>query len=158
MEHELLGREFAAGRQFLGRLPHGRDIIAAIEDFCIQQEILAGSFSLIGAVSAATMGAYDQQKQEYMSFKKEGNLEILSCLGNISLKDGQPFVHGHIALADESGQTTGGHLFSETTIFAGEIHLIELTGTPHCQSLERIQDEITGLMLWDMNKADIKSS
>lgn len=103
------------------------------------------TFSVIGAVSSATIGAYDQKQQVYVTSKEEAPLEIVSCIGNVSLKDGKPFIHAHILLADEQGKTIGGHLFSETIIYAGEINLQELTGKP----MERTYDNDTGLMLWE---------
>ena len=42
--------EFKLGRRFLGRLPHGKDLIASIEDFCIESSIQMATFSVIGAV------------------------------------------------------------------------------------------------------------
>ena len=141
---KLIFREFTPGRRFMGRLPHGKDIITVIEDFCKENSVQAATFSLIGAVSAATLGAYDQKQQVYVSFKESAALEILSCIGNISLKEGRPFVHAHIVLGDEQGKVIGGHLFSETLIFAGEIEIQELTGPP----LERTYDRETGLALW----------
>ena len=86
----------------------------------------------------------------YVTVKEDRELEILSCTGNISIKEGRPFVHAHIMLADIHGATIGGHLFSDTVVFAGEIEIVELVGTP----LERRHDEVTGLMLWQM-AADI---
>lgn len=137
---------FEPGRRFLGRLPHGKDLITSIEDFCKENSIQMAVFSLIGAVSSATIGAYDQKQQVYVTFKEEGDLEIVTCTGNISLRDGSPMVHAHIVIGDEQGKTMGGHLFSETIIFAGEIDLRELVGNP----LERAPDATTGLMLWEM--------
>ena len=142
----LVARNFAGGREFVGRMPKDQDIVATIEDFCARNAIMSGAVSLIGAASSATLGTYDQKQQVYVTFKKEGHLEILSCLGNISLKDEKPFLHAHIILADEAGNAMGGHLFSETICFAGEIYIRELTGA----TLERNYDEATGLMLWDM--------
>jgi len=142
----IAGREFGTGRRFLGRLAHGTDILGSIEGFCVQHGIQTGVFSLIGAVSSATIGAYDQQQQVYVTVKEDRELEILSCTGNISVKEGRPFVHAHIVLADIHGATIGGHLFSDTTVFAGEIEIVELVGTP----LERGHDDVTGLMLWKM--------
>jgi len=103
------------------------------------------TFSMIGAVSSATIGAYDQKQQVYITFTEKAPFEILSCIGNISLKDGKPFVHAHILLGDEKGKTIGGHLFSEPLIFAGEIEIQELKGKP----MERAYDSTTGLMLWN---------
>lgn len=131
----------------MGRLAHGEDILSSMEAFCARHSIQAGVFSLIGAVSSATIGAYDQKQQVYVTVKEDRELEILSCTGNISLKEGKPFAHAHVVLGDHAGATIGGHLFSPTIVFAGEIHMIELVGTP----LERTYDDVTGLMLWHMD-------
>lgn len=142
---ELSCFEFQQGRIFVGRLPHSGDLINSIEEFCKKALIQMATFSVIGAVSSATIGAYDQKQQVYVTSKEEAPLEIVSCIGNVSLKDGKPFIHAHILLADEQGKTIGGHLFSETIIYAGEINLQELTGKP----MERTYDNDTGLMLWE---------
>ncbi|HUV50689.1 MAG TPA: PPC domain-containing DNA-binding protein [Anaerolineae bacterium] len=136
--------EFQRGRIFAGCLPHGRDLILSVEEFCEDALIRMATFSVIGAVSSATIGTYDQKQQVYVTVKEEAPFEIVSCTGNVSLKDNKPFIHAHILLADEQGKTTGGHLFSETIIYAGEINLQELTGKP----MERTYDNDTGLMLW----------
>ena len=136
--------EFKHGRFFVGRLPHGEDLLQSIEALCKKSSIQMAIFSVIGAVSSATIGAYDQDQQVYVTFKEESPLEIVTCSGNVSLKEGQSFVHAHIMLADEQGKPLGGHLFPGSIIYAGEMHLQELTGDP----LERVHDETTGLMLW----------
>ena len=133
--------EFKLGRRFVCRLPHGKDLITSIEDFCIELSIQMATFSIIGAVSSVTFGAYDQKQQVYVTFKEESQLEIVNCIGNVSLQDGDPVVHAHIVLGDKKGKTMGGHLFSETILFAGEINLQEMTGKP----LERVYDDKTGL-------------
>ncbi len=142
---KLTGSEFQLGRYIMGRLPYGEDLIFSIETLCASSSIQMATFSLIGAVSSYTIGAYDQAQHVYVTATQEANLEIVTCTGNISLMDGNPFVHAHIVLGDEKGNTIGGHLFSETIIFAGEISLQELKGKP----LERIYDEQTGLSLWN---------
>ena len=141
---KLTCSEFKTGRRFVGRLPHGKDLITFIEDFCKKASIQMATFSVIGAVSSVTMGVYDQKQQVYVTFTEETQLEIVTCIGNVSLMDGNPVVHAHIVLGDKQGKVTGGHLFSETILFAGEIELQELTGKP----LERAYDDTTGLMLW----------
>jgi uncharacterized protein len=147
----MICREYSAGRRFVGRLPHGGDLITALETFCARHEIQIAVFSLIGAVSKATLGAYDQKQQVYVTFTAEGSLEILSCTGNISIKEGRPFVHAHVILCDEGGKTIGGHLFPGTVIFAGEAQITELNGPP----LAREYDPTTGLMLWNMGSPDV---
>ena len=71
-------------------------------------------------------------------------MEVITCVGNVSLKDQAPVIHAHIVLGDERGKIIGGHLFSETVLYAGEMDLQELVGKP----LERLYDRTTGLFLW----------
>jgi len=130
----------------LGRLPHGKDLLRTIEEFCERDSIRTGIFFVIGAVTSVTLGSYDQNQQVYVTAKKEEPLEIVHCTGNISLKDGKVSVHAHGVLADQNGRTIGGHLFSETRVYAGEIFIQELTGDP----LEREYDDTTGLFLWNL--------
>jgi len=126
------------------RLPHGADLLEALTEQCRQRGITMGFVSVIGAVEGATIGYYDQKERVYRSSQIAGGLEITSCNGNISLKDGAVMVHAHILLSDDEGKTYGGHLMSPTTLFAGEALIQELEGEP----LEREYDEVTGLFLW----------
>jgi hypothetical protein len=123
------------------------DLITSITDFCIESSVRMATFSVIGSVSSVTMGAYDQKQQVYVTSIQEAHLEVVTCMGNVSLMDGEPVVHAHIVLGDLQGKTTGGHLFSETILYAGEIDLQELTG----KSMERAHDDTTGLMLWNVS-------
>lgn len=135
---------FEMGRCILGRLPYGKDLVKTIHDFCVQESIQAGVFSVIGAVMSVTLGSYDQNQQVYVTVKKEEPLEIVHCTGNVSLKDAKVAVHAHAVLADMNGETIGGHIFSGTVVYAGEMHIQELLGKP----LEREYDDTTGLSLW----------
>ena len=67
------------------------------------------------------------------------------------MKNGRPFVHAHIVLADKEGNTRAGHLL-EGIVFATELHLQELRGA----KLERKNDKVTGLSLWDMTNPKSK--
>ena len=142
--NDMTGLEMQHGRLFLGRLPYKKDLITSVENFCKESSIDMAVFSIIGAVSSVTIGSYDQKQQVYVSHFEKASLEILTCTGNISLKEGNPVAHAHIVLCDEEGKTTGGHLFSDTIVFAAEIELQELIGN----TLERVYDKNTGLMLW----------
>jgi len=140
----ITAAEFESGRCFLGRVAHGEDLVAAIERFCLTHGLETAVFSMIGALTTATLGAYDQKQQVYVTFTREGPLEIVHCGGNISLKNGVPTVHAHAVLADINGGTLGGHIFSQSRVFAGEILVRELVGTP----CNRAYDRTTGLYLW----------
>ena len=135
---------FRAGRRFLARLPHGGDLITAVEDLCRHQDIQHATFQIIGAVSLLTIGIFDQQQQVYVTDRQQGDFEIVSCSGNVSRQQGRYLINSRIAAADTQGRLTGGALFSKTRIYAAEIDLQELIGDP----LKRTYDPSTGLMLW----------
>jgi predicted DNA-binding protein with PD1-like motif len=144
LDEVIRATEYNAGKCILGRLPHSGDLVGAVENFCLDQSLSMAVFSIIGSVTSATLGSYDQKQQVYVTFKKEEPLEIVHCTGNVSLKDGKPTVHAHGIFADINGNTLGGHVFSETVVYAGEIYLRELLGKP----LTRDYDDQTGLFLW----------
>jgi hypothetical protein len=137
-------------RELIVRLKHDADLIQSITELARNMGIEAGSFAAIGALKRARLGYYDQKNHEYREIKIDSPHEMASCLGNISLKDGEPFVHAHVVLADETGNTKGGHL-SEGIVFAAEVHLCQLKGP----KLERKYDEATGLWLWNVEQTSL---
>lgn len=140
----ILAHDLKLGRCLVARLGHGADILGQIADLAKNEKIETGTFSAIGALMQAELAYYDQSSQEYRKIAVEGALELVSCSGNVSTRDGQPSVHAHAALADLSGNVKGGHLLSGK-IFAAELCLQELLGKP----LVRKHDQTTGLYLWD---------
>ena len=147
----MSSRELTAGRTFLVRAKHDSDIIGFLTEIAKRNAITTATFTAIGALKRAKLAFYDQEKQEYHEMELDAPYEIASCVGNISMKNGRPFVHAHIVLADKEGNTRAGHLL-EGIVFATELHLQELTGT----KLERKNDKVTGLSLWDMTNPKSK--
>ena len=133
------------GRTFIGRFTSRSDLLTSLTDFCKKENIRLGVFSVIGAVTSARLGYYDQDSKKYVEcLNLTHKLEIASCSGNISLKDSDISVHAHVTLADHEGRCYGGHLMPGATIFAAEYYIKELTG----RELHRGHDRETGLCLW----------
>lgn len=137
--------EYKTGRELLVRLPQGVDLVQSVAELCRSKGIEVGAFTAIGALKRARLGYYDQKHLKYHEIDIESPHEMASCVGNVSLSEGKPFVHVHVVLADEKGSTRGGHLL-EGTVFAAEVHLRALEGV----KLDRKHDEATGLWLWKM--------
>jgi predicted DNA-binding protein with PD1-like motif len=135
---------YSIKQTFMVRMPQGEDLLAAVAAVVRETGVRLGVFSVIGAVSAAAFGYYDQKRRQYQTIIRPGAFEIVTGSGNVTLKDGSPFVHAHILFADETGNSFGGHLMSDTFIFAAELCLQELEGEP----LVRQHDDTTGLFLW----------
>ena len=141
----MLVNKYSLEEIYQGRLETGDDLLEELNEFVQGKEIEAGKISAIGAVQKATISYYDQETEEYGAQELDESLEIVNLEGNISLKDGEPIVHAHIALADEAGNVYGGHLEEGTIVFACEFVIQEYEG----EALERGFHETTGLPLWE---------
>lgn len=126
------------------RIAKGKDLVEELQSFVLRQGIHFGEIMAIGAVERATIGYYHQSSRKYETLTFNDDLEITSCLGNISIKDGQPFVHAHMTLADRAGKVIGGHLMPGTIIFACEVIIHEFGG----EAAVRVVDDETSLFLW----------
>ena len=137
--------ELSTSKELILRLRQDADLIQSITQLAMSKGIEAGSFTAIGALKRAKLGYYHQKNHKYREMGIEAPHELVSCVGNVSLSEGKPFVHAHVVLADEKGNTKAGHLL-EGIVFAAEVHLRQLEGP----QLERKLDESTGLWLWEV--------
>ncbi|OAT85495.1 PPC domain-containing DNA-binding protein [Desulfotomaculum copahuensis] len=140
------------GRVLTGRLEKGVDLLPALEQICRHENIELAAIQAIGAVSSARVGYYRQAEMTYTYLDFPAPHEIIALQGNVSLKDGRPFVHAHVALMGADGRLVGGHLAEKTIVFACEYVITEYI-QGHGGIFERVLDQPTGLYLWpDHNK------
>jgi len=142
---ELL--ESKLGRIVFAQFSEDEDLLETITLTAEKSHITAGFFIIIGTLKKANLGFYHQGK--YKTIKIPSPLEIVSCMGNISMKENKPFVHAHISVSNEKGEVMGGHLMPGCTIAAaGELVLIEAVNT----RLLRKLNKKTQLFSWSIEK------
>lgn len=137
--------DYKLKRTIIGQLPHNTDLLEELTRFVQRENIRCGRINGIGATTHAIVAYYDQNGKKYNTMEFAGGMEILSLTGNVSIRDAEPFVHAHILLGDRRGNVFGGHLMPGTRIWACELFIDEFEG----KELDRIQDEKTGLFLWE---------
>jgi hypothetical protein len=142
----MMVKEYLPSRHLVARLDKGLDLVEQITDLASGARIEAATFMVIGALRQAELSYYDQEKKEYHNFGVDGPMELVSCNGNVSIRDSRPFVHAHAVLSDLRGNVVGGHLI-KALVFAAELYLIELSG----EKLVREFDAETGLYLWRLH-------
>ena len=133
------------GRCFLIRAEHDSELLEFLTEFTKKNNVKLATFTAVGALKSGKLGFYDQQTHKYCESVLSGPQEIASLIGNVSSKDGVPFVHAHVVLADDQEKVHAGHLVAGQ-VFAAEIHLIEMLGDEFVRKL----DPVTGLALWDV--------
>jgi len=133
------------GNTWLLRIDREEEIVETITAFLKEQGIEAGSISGIGAADSVTLRYYSLETKEYYSKEFEGEFEIASLTGNVSVVDGQPWPHVHIVLAGTDYKAFGGHLHKATVGVTCEVIITPIEGT-----IERELDEAIGLKLWQL--------
>lgn len=131
-------------RTIIGQFPYGTDLLEELTQFVQKENIRCGRIHGIGATTHTVVAYYDQKTKKYSSMEYSSGMEILNLTGNVSIRDGKPFVHVHILLSDPQGKVFGGHLMAGTKLWACEAFIDEYEG----EELVRGQDEETGLLLW----------
>ena len=128
----------------MGRLQSGVDLLNGLTDKVCEVGVRAGYVFALGTLRNAVIGFYDQDRKEYDSLFFDEPLEIVTCQGNISIKDEQVMLHLHISIGDEKGEMYGGHLMEGSEVAVVEFCIAEFSGDP----LERNYDEEFKLDLW----------
>jgi predicted DNA-binding protein with PD1-like motif len=134
----------SVGQAHILKPPFGSDLLPELESYVRANHINLAWLSGVGAVSRATIRYYDQPKQTWLDLDLDQRLEVAGLWGNVSLLNGEPIVHIHCVLADETGRCYGGHLGSNTVVFNLEILLTTLSGP----AVIRKMDPQTGLTIW----------
>lgn len=113
-------------------------------NFAREHTIVAAHIVGIGGVTQVELGFYSLEEMEYTFKSFSETLEITSLLGNITLKNDEPFLHAHITVANKEYQVLGGHLKEAIVGGTCEINMVV-----HTAPLYRSIDQETGLALWD---------
>jgi predicted DNA-binding protein with PD1-like motif len=139
-------------RVFMGTLTDGVDVPAALVEVARRQNIQAGTVDLLGGLTEVELTAYDfatQTRQPPLTFKRA--LEIVAGHGTLSLLEGEPSFHLHLACAFRDPAQPhgiamiGGHA-ARAIAFAVEFALTAFDGVP----VHRALHAGTGLKLWNL--------
>jgi len=89
----------------------GDEIASVLLQFAKKQGLGGSSFKAIGALSYAKLGWLNWETKKYdLASVLNEQVELLSLIGDIALKDGEPIVHAHLVVGRSDGTAHGGHL------------------------------------------------
>jgi predicted DNA-binding protein with PD1-like motif len=124
-------------------LDTGEELVGSLTGFAREHRILGASIRAIGAFSSARLAYFDWDAKEYRtSVDLQEQVELVSLIGDIAEKDGEPQLHAHAAVAVADGRVLGGHVQAATVRPTCEIILTE---TP--EPLRKKVDPESGLAL-----------
>lgn len=124
-------------------LKKDQNLVESITHFATDNNVLGGRIHGIGALKNVQLGYYELHDKTYVrqTFQNE-DFELLSLHGNISRKEGSPYVHVHTSLGRADFSVIGGHLFEAQVAVTCEIFITPVGSLP-----EREYDADIGLHL-----------
>lgn len=134
------------GDTIVARLQKGEEILSVITDLCNEKNITSGSVSAIGAVDNVVIGLYKVNEKKYYSKEYNEEMEMTNLTGNISVKDGEPYLHFHANFGREDNSVIGGHLNKAVISATCEVVIHRINGF-----VGRIFDNETGLNIIEFN-------
>ncbi len=104
-------RKFDQG--YVLRLDPGEEIVASLTRLVEQENVQLGTVSALGAAGDVTIGIFNTKEKQYYSQRYQGDYEISALVGNVTRKEGEPYLHLHITIGNPvTGEVHAGHLSS----------------------------------------------
>jgi predicted DNA-binding protein with PD1-like motif len=143
----MLVAESRRARRLIGRIDRGTDVIDGLIEVCRTHGVRTGELRAVGALENVTLDEYDQRGRVHRAPRRfDAPFEIVHLHGNVSERDGKPFVVAYVALSRQrdngieliGGRIVGGRAFAVEFVIDAFDDLI----------LRRAMDASTGLPLW----------
>ena len=109
MQVQLLSRGEPA-REYAVIFSKGDEAFSGLLDFAEKYHITSAHFTAIGAVNGATLAWFDPKRKMYKKIPIEGQVEVISMIGDVALYQGKPVVHAHMMVGTSDGTPRGGHI------------------------------------------------
>ena len=135
-----------ADGRFLLSVDNHAEITAALAAFCEEKDIRSGIVGGIAAISEATFRFLDPATKQYVDKTFAEQMEVTCLTGNLSRKDGKPYLHIHVTASRRDYTCIGGHLLTARVNGACELY-VEDYGL---EGVGRRFDPETGLNLYDL--------
>lgn len=124
MEYRVYGNDIVL------RIQKGEEVLHCLETVCEKEQIVLGSLTGLGAVEEVTLGVFNREKFAYEKQTYTGDMEIASCVGNISTMEGKTYLHVHMVVGNVTeGICHAGHLNRAVVSLTGEFILHKIEGT-----------------------------
>ena len=105
-----------------------------------KEKIPTARVEAIGGVKRLRLAYFNHESKKYEEHEYREFLEVTSILGNITLKDGKPFLHIHGTFGRKDLSVIAGHVMT-ATVFP----LLEVVITPTRNRAHRRFDDKLGL-------------
>src|SRR3954447_7497376 len=127
------------------RFLSGERVLAPLLEWLGRENIEYATLTGLGAVSAATVSYWNAEAKQYETHERNEQMEVVSLIGNVTLREEMPFVHAHVSLGRRDLSIIGGHL-NELSVHP----TLEISVVPGPQPVHRALDESCGLYVMQL--------
>jgi predicted DNA-binding protein with PD1-like motif len=114
-------------RIIIGKVEPEEDLMDSIMKMVEKYNIKSGLINCIGALKQFTIGFFELDSKNYKLETFNENVELITCMGNIAYKDGEPIIHLHVSLGRKDYSVIGGHLSKPSKVsVTGEVFIFEI--------------------------------
>ena len=125
-------------------LERGDDLRSCVEKLALDEGIDGGRVTAIGGVEDPELGCYELSTKSYLRKAFDGIHELVSLDGNLTVKDGKPYLHAHVVISGADFVAYAGHLFDCKIGLVAEMFIDPLSAP-----LTRLPCEDIGLARWE---------
>ncbi len=133
------------GSTIVVRIDRGEELMTSVKSLCEKEGVTLASITALGAVDHVIVGLYKVEEQRFLPNVFDGEMEMTSLIGNVTVKDGEVYLHMHADFADETGRVFGGHVTEVIVSGTCEMFIQKIDGV-----IGRRMDDETGINLFDM--------
>ena len=135
------------GERVQFRFMSGERLVAPLTAWLTDSHMGYATMTGLGAVSGATVSYWNAETRQYEQHELAEQMEVVSLIGNVTLKDDQPFLHIHVTLGRRDLSIIGGHL-NDLSVHPN----LEIWMRPEAIKVRRTLDEASGLYVMDLTR------
>jgi predicted DNA-binding protein with PD1-like motif len=127
------------------RVASGEHAHDAIAEVLRSEKVGYATLTGLGAVRWVRLAYWNSATKHYEEHEVEEQLEVVSLVGNVSLRDDEPFLHWHISLGRSDLSIFGGH-FLDAIVHPN----LEVWLQRESEAVHRRVEATSGLALMDL--------
>lgn len=96
--------------KYILRIEPKEELFSSLLEFVQKNKIKSGFFYGMGACKSCVIGRYSNKNKNYYWKKINSQMEVGSLIGNLTIKENNPYFHIHAVLGDRNLKAISGHL------------------------------------------------
>jgi hypothetical protein len=123
----------------------GDEVLEGLRQLARETGLRSGCFTGLGAVDHVQLAFWDPDRREYLKQDLYGDHEVGNLTGNLTILNGEPFVHAHGVVAGRDFVAKAGHVMTARVSATLEVHVRDFEA-----EIQRGMVPEIGLNLWQL--------